>query len=204
MESAPLSHASVFLYSRWNLRRIAYLFSMLGNNMFKIEEIDPVYYRKQTRKSSMIIVAICIVIGFCLARLAVTYFGEYTDNHIVLNLLGAFAGLLITFWIVNAFFKNAPWMKEAMYAWRLKRHIMYIYNAKSLLQKAADQDDVEAIKILRFYQLGTAQMYTLDNNSHDLYELNAQMEQLESKMKAMGIEVAQTEFDMKSVDAYRN
>jgi len=173
--------------------------------MFKIEQIDPVYYRKQTRKSSMIIVVICIVIGFCIARLTVTYFGEYTDNHIVLNLLGAFAGLLITFWIVNAFFKNSPWMKEAMYAWRLKRHIMYIYNSMSLLQKAMDQnDDVEAIKILRFYQLATEQMYTLDNNSHDLSELRVKMEALESKMKAMGIEVNQTEFDMKSVDAYRN
>ena len=95
-------------------------------------------------------------------------------------------------------------MKEAMYAWRLKRHIMYIYNAMSLLQKAVDQGDVEAIKILRFYQLGTEQMYTLDNNVHDLSELRVQMEELESKMNAIGIEVNQTEFDMKSVDVYRN
>ena len=171
--------------------------------MFKIEGIDPVYYRKQTRKSTMIIMAIFIVIGFCLARLAVIYLGEYSDNQIILNFIGAFAGLLITFWIVNSFFKNASWMKEAMYAWRLKRHIMYIYNAMSLLQKAVDQGDVEAIKILRFYQLGTEQMYTLDNNVHDLSELRVQMEELESKMNAIGIEVNQTEFDMKSVDAYR-
>jgi len=172
--------------------------------MFKIEEIDPVYYRKQTRKSSMIIMAIFIAIGFCTARLAVIYLGEYSENHIVLNLLGAFTGLLITFWIVNSFFKDATWMKEAMYAWRLKRHIMYIYNAMKLLKKAEEQGDVDAIKILRFYQLGTKQMYTLDNNSHGLVELSVKMQELESKMKAMGIELNQTEFDMKEVDAYRN
>ena len=74
--------------------------------MFKIEEIDPVHYRKQTRKSTMIIMGIFIVIGFIAARFTVTYFGEYSDNHMVLNFLGAFAGLLITFWIVNAFFKG--------------------------------------------------------------------------------------------------
>jgi len=170
--------------------------------MFKIEEIDPVYYRKQTRKSAMIIMAIFIVIGFCTARLAVTYLGEYSDNQIILNFIGAFAGLLITLWIVNRFFKNASWMKEAMYAWRLKRHIMYIYNAMSLLQKATDQGDVEAIKILRFYQLATEQMYTLDNNSHGLSELSVQMEELKSKMNTMGIEVNQIEFNMNSVDAY--
>ncbi|MDX2504443.1 MAG: DUF3087 family protein, partial [Gammaproteobacteria bacterium] len=136
--------------------------------MFKIEEIDPVHYRKQTRKSTMIIMGIFIVIGFITARFTVAYFGEYSDNHIVLNFLGAFVGLLITFWIVNAYFKNAIWMKEAMYAWRLKRHIMYIYNAMNRLQDATVQGDVKAIKILRFYQLGTEQMYRLDNNSHEL------------------------------------
>jgi len=43
----------------------------------------------------------------------------------------------------------------------------------------------------------------LDNNSHGLSELSVQMEELKSKMNAMGIEINQTEFDMKSVDAYR-
>ena len=172
--------------------------------MFKIEEIDPVHYRKQTRKSTMIIMGIFIGIGFITARLTVVYFGEYLNNHIILNFLGAFAGLLITFGIVNTYFKDANWMKEAMYAWRLKRHLMYIYNAINRLQKAVDQGDIEAIKILRFYQLGTEQMYKLDNNSHELIELRNQMQELESKMKNMGIEANQTEFDMESVDAYRN
>ena len=172
--------------------------------MFKIEEIDPVHYRKQTRKSTMIIMGIFIVIGFITARLTVIYFGEYINNHIVLNFLGAFAGLLITFWIVNAFFKDANWMKESMYAWRLKRHLMYIYNTMNRLQDATVQGDVKAIKILRFYQLGTEQMYRLDNNSHELIELRSQMRELESKMKEMGIDTNQTEFDMELVDDYRN
>jgi hypothetical protein len=172
--------------------------------MFKIEDIDTVYHRKQTRKSTMIIMGIFIVIGFITARLTVVYFAEYSNNQIVLNFLGALAGLLITFWIVNSFFKDANWMKEAMYAWRLKRHLMYIYNVMNRLQESADQGDVEAIKILRFYQLGTEQMYRLDNNSHELIELRSQMRELESKMKEMGIEANQTEFDMESVDGYRN
>jgi hypothetical protein len=71
--------------------------------MFKTEEIDSVHYRKQTRKSTLIIMGIFIVIGFITARFTVAYFGEYSDNHIVLNFLGAFAGLLITFWIGKCF-----------------------------------------------------------------------------------------------------
>jgi hypothetical protein len=172
--------------------------------MFKIEEIDPVYYRAQTRKSTMIIVAIFLVIGVSTARLAVTLLGEYTDSHMTLNFMGAFVGLLITFWIVNTFYKSAPWMQEAMYGWRLKRHVMYIYNAMRLLEKAVDQGDIEAIKIMRFYHLAQEQMYKLDNNLHELSELSFRMREHETKMEEMGIALDQTEFDMKQVDAYRN
>lgn len=171
--------------------------------MFKIEKIDPAHYRAQTRKSTMIVVAIFLVIGFAGARLAVTQLGEYSDNHIVLNFMGAFVGLLITMWIVKSFFSNAAWMKEAMYGWNLKRRIMYIYNALSHLEKAVDQGDVEAIKILRFYHLAQQQMFQFDNNSHELYELSIPMQALETKMNEMGIGLDQTEFDMKAVDAYR-
>ncbi len=156
--------------------------------MFKIEDIDPIYYRKQTRKSTLIIMAIFIVIGFISARLAVIYLGNYSSNHIVLNLIGAFVGLLITFWIVKAFFIKSEWMKEAMYAWRLKRHLMYIYNSIKTIKQAVEDNDVQAIKIMRFYQLGTEQMHLLDNNSHELIELRGEMRELEDKMNEMGID----------------
>ena len=172
--------------------------------MFRIEEIDPVYYRKQTRKSTLIIMGIFIVIGFISARLAVVYLSAYSNNQIVLNFLGAFAGLMLVFWIVSTFFKDADWMKEAMYAWRLKRHLMYIYNVLKNIQEAADQGDVKAINILRFYQLGTEQMYLLDNNNLEMDDLKIQMRVLESKMKEMGLEPNQTEFKLASADQYRN
>ena len=96
--------------------------------MFKIEEIDPVFYRKQTRKATLIVMAIFIVIGFGAATLAVDLFGEYSSNHLVLNFIGAFVGLLITGTIVKLFFADKEWMKEGIYAWRLKRNLMYISN----------------------------------------------------------------------------
>ena len=172
--------------------------------MFKIEEIDPAIYRAKTRKSTIIIMAIFLVIGFSTAWISVNLLGEYSDNHIVLNLMGAFVGLLITFWIVSKFFKDKPWMKEALYGWNLKRRVMYIYNAMRLLENAADEGDVEAIKILRFYHLAQEQMYKLDNNLHALSELRIQMQEHKDKMEEMGIDPDQTEFDMGSVDAYRN
>jgi len=172
--------------------------------MFKIEDIDPVFYRKQTRKSTMIIMAIFVVIGFIMARLTVGWLGDQSNNHIVLNFIGAFIGLLFTFAIVNVFFKDADWMKEAMYAWRLKRHLMAVYNIMNNLKRAVEDGDKEAIKIMRFYQLGTAQMYHIDNNSTDLIELKAEMRELETQMNELGIDLNQNQFDMKLAENYRS
>ncbi len=171
--------------------------------MFKIEEIDPAFYRKQTRKATLIIMAIFIVIGFGTAQLTVHWLGDYSNNHIVLNFMGAFVGLLITAAIVKAYFADKPWMKEAIYAWKLKRNLMYISNVMRHLKEAVDNDDAKAMEILRFYHLGTKQMHRLEDNSHALIDLKAEMRELEEKMQAKELDLNQYEFDMQWADAYK-
>jgi len=171
--------------------------------MFKIEDIAPEQYRNRTRKSTLFIMGIFIIIGFSTARLAVISFGSYSNNHVVLNFLGAFIGLVITFWIVKIFYKDAKWMKEAMYGLHLKRQLMAIYNVLERIQKAVEQGDKEAMKILRFYHLGTEQMHRFDDNTFELIELKVKMQALEVKMQEQKIDLNQTEFDIKSIDAYQ-
>ncbi len=172
--------------------------------MFKIQQIDPLFYRKQTRKATLIIMGIFIVIGFITARLTVHWFGDYSNNHIVLNFLGAFVGLLITAAIVKAYFADKAWMKETIYAWKLKRNLMYISNLMRHIQDAVDTGDIQAMKILRFYHLGTAQMHQLEDNSHALIDLKAEMRALEERMNALDIDLNQDEFDMTWADQYRS
>jgi len=171
--------------------------------MFKIEEIDPVFYRKQTRKATLIIMGIFIVIGFITAQLTVHWLGDYSNNHIVLNFMGAFVGLLITAAIVKAYFANKAWMKEAIYAWKLKRNLMYISNVMRHLQKAIENNDEQAMKILRFYHLGTEQMHKLEDNNHALIDLRAEMKELETKMMEKNLDLNQFEFVMEWADEYK-
>jgi len=172
--------------------------------MFKIEELDPVTYRKKTRKATLIIMGIFIVIGFITATLAVKWFGEYSSNHLVLNFMGAFVGLMITAAIIKAYFADKPWMAEAIYAWRLKRNLMYISNVMRSLKEAIENEDTQAMKILRFYHLGTEQMHRLEDNNHALIDLLAEKNELENTMNKHGLELNQTEFDMEWADEYRN
>ena len=74
---------------------------------------------------------------------------------------------------------------------------------KQITTVVADTGDIEAIKILRFYQLGTEQMYIFDNNDHELNELHIKMRALEVKMKTLDIDPYQTQIDMDSLNAFR-
>ncbi|MDG6778403.1 DUF3087 family protein [Thiomicrorhabdus sp. zzn3] len=170
--------------------------------MFELQEIDPQHYRKQTRKSTMIIMAMFMVVGLATARLFVHWLGDYSNNLIVLNFMGAFAGLVLTGFIVKWFFKDQPWMKEAMYAWRLKRSLMHITNKLRPIQEAVEAGDEEAMKILRFYHLGLAQMHRLEENSTALIDLQAEKHALETRLREHGIALEQRRFDPQWVERF--
>lgn len=172
--------------------------------MFKIEDIDPVYYRKKTRNATLSIMAMFIVIGFITASLAVKFLGDFSSNKLVLNFMGAFVGLLITAWVVKTFFSQKEWMKEAMYAWRLKRHLMSITNVLNPVQKAVENGDEQAMKTLRFYHLGLEQMHRLEDNNQALIDIIAEKRQLEETLIARNIDLNQYEFDLNSVKEYKN
>lgn len=172
--------------------------------MFQIQEIDPKFYRKQTRNATLRIMAMFLVIGMVFALGFVEYLGPYNSNKIVLNLMGAFTGLMVTGLIVRYFFKDSEWMKEAMYAWRLKRNLMHITNLHDKVKAKADQNDPEAMKIMRFYHLGLEQMHQLEDNSHALIDLVAEKNALEERMHALGLETQQTQFDPSQLQSFQS
>lgn len=163
--------------------------------MFELQAIDPKVYRQQTRKSTYIIMAIFAVLGLTFARLSLHFLGPYNNNPFVLNMIGALFGLFLTFWIIKQFYLDSDWMKEAMYAWRLKRTLMKISNKMAPLQQAIAEDDPRAVQIMRFYHLGLKQMNQLENNSHALIDMVADMNKIEEKIEAMNLDMNPTHFD---------
>ncbi|PLA73573.1 DUF3087 domain-containing protein [Hydrogenovibrio sp. SC-1] len=172
--------------------------------MFQLKEIDPAFYRKQTRNATFKVMAMFIVIGMITTTTTVEYLKPYNSSTIFLNLLGAGIGLAITALIVNVFFKNKPWMAEAIYGWRLKRNLLHISNVIDTVKAKAEENDEAALKILRFYHLGLTQMHKLDDNSHDLINLKAEKEQLVQKLINLGIDIEQNQFDPQQVEPYKS
>ncbi|MCF6345631.1 MAG: DUF3087 domain-containing protein [Thiomicrorhabdus sp.] len=172
--------------------------------MFKIEPVDPVHYRKKTRNATLTIMAVFIVIGFAFASLTVKYLGDFSNNKLVLNLMGAFVGLMLTAYIIKTFFADKPWMKESMYAWRLKRSLMHITNVLDKVQKSAQKNDPHALKVMRFYHLGLEHMHKLEANSSASIDIIAEKKEIEEKIIEQGLELNQTEFDPSWVERYKS
>lgn len=169
--------------------------------MFEIKEIDPHQYRVKTRNATLRVMALFIVIGFLTSYFFPNLFGENPHNLLTLQIMGALIGLGVVFWITAKFFKHQAWMKEAMYGWQLKRSLMHITNAMRPLQEKVAAGDVEAMKLMRYYHLGITQMYTLEQNTSGLIDLKVEREQLEAKMRELGLDTDQTEFQLSKLKA---
>lgn len=170
--------------------------------MFEIQDIDPKQYRKKTRNATLIIMGIFLVIGMLCALASVKFLSPYNNNHLVLNFMGAFVGLIITFTIVKVFFADKPWMREALYGWKLKRSLMRITNVIEKLRKDVAINDHKALKIMRFYHLGLEQMHRLEDNHTALIDLLSEKKHLEDTMMAAGLDLNQTRFDPSQLDRY--
>lgn len=171
--------------------------------VFQIQDIDPKFYRSQTRKATLIVMAIFMVIGWFLAYMFPKWLGDYFQSTLTLNFVGAFVGLMITAFMTKSLFANKPWMHEAMYGWRLKRNLMHVTNRQRHILEAVEQGDQQAMKILRFYHLGLEQMHRLEDNSTSLIDVLAEKRDLEKKMMELGMDLNQTEFDETWVENYK-
>lgn len=163
--------------------------------MFEIKPLIPEKYRQQTRRSTLIIVLIFLVLGMLLATLAVWLLGEPGGDNFRWNLGGILAGLLLTVALVRFEFWQQPWMAPAVYGWQLKRRLMSITNVMHHVTAGVAAQDPSAMKLLRFYHLGLTQMHQLDGNSSALSQMIAEINRHKASMAALGMDTEQNQLD---------
>ncbi|MFC0710384.1 DUF3087 family protein [Azorhizophilus paspali] len=160
--------------------------------MFEIRPWSPEEYRAQTRKSSLIVVAIFAVLGMGLSTLAVQSFGTPGGDNLRYNLAGVIAGTILTGAILRRYLSRQPWMAAAVYGWRLRRSLMSITNAMHCVERGVAAGDPLAMRLLCFYHLGIAQMYRLDGNSSALSQMLDEIDRHKASMAAKGLDTEQT------------
>ncbi|CEA03199.1 hypothetical protein BN1049_01035 [Pseudomonas saudimassiliensis] len=163
--------------------------------MFEIQSMDPLRYREQTRRSTLILCAILAALCITLATLSVALFGEPGGNNFRWNLGGVIAGLLLTIAVVRTYLWQQPWMAPAVYGFRLKRNLMKVTNILHQVEAGVADADPTAMRVLRFYHLGLLQMYQLDGNSTAASDLVKEMDQHHERMLTAGLDPHQPRLD---------
>ncbi|WP_218563909.1 DUF3087 family protein [Marinospirillum perlucidum] len=164
-------------------------------NPFCLQEIDPLHYRRQTRKSSWVIIAVFAALGMLLSQLLVILLGSEGGNNFRWNLLGVILAVGCTYLLVRYYLSQQPLMKEAVYGWHLKRNLMRITNVMHRLKPLAEAGDAEALKLLRFYHLAVEQMHRLDGDESNSLEIKAEKKHFEERMQELGLDSEQTCLD---------
>ncbi|WP_405125654.1 DUF3087 domain-containing protein [Pseudomonas marginalis] len=163
--------------------------------MFELKPCDPVTYRQQTRRSTLIVAVLFVALAMLLSSLAVMLFGEPGGDNFRFNVGGVFAGVLITVALLRGPLRTQPWLAPAVYGWQLKRTLMRVTNVMHTVTERVQANDPTAMKILRFYHLGLTQMHALDANSSTQAQLVGEIEAHQAKMHVLGIDTEQTRFD---------
>ena len=163
--------------------------------MFEIQPMDPLQYREQTRRSTLILCVILAALCISLATLSVALFGEPGGDNFRWNLGGVIAGLLLTIALVRLHLWQQPWMTPAVYGFRLKRNLMKVTNILHQVKAGVAADDSTAMRVLRFYHLGLTQMHQLDGNSSAASDLVKEIDQHREHMLAHGLELEQDRLD---------
>jgi hypothetical protein len=163
--------------------------------MFEIQPMDAATFRQQTRRSTIIIAVLFLVLAMLFSSVAVALFGEPDGDNLRFNVGGVFLAFLLTAALLRGRFWNQSWMAPAVYSWRLKRSLMSITNVMHQVTAAVEQNDPTAMKLLRFYHLGLAQMHELDGNSSDHGQLWREAEAHKERMQTLGLDTEQTRLD---------
>ena len=163
--------------------------------MFEIQPVDPSHYRQQTRRSTLIIALIFIALAMLCATASTQTFGTPGGDNFTWNLLGVLVGLGLTIALVRLQLWPRPFMASAVYGWRLKRSLMRVNNVMHHVKAGVAQGDESAMKLLRFYHLGVAQMHQLDGNSSELSQMVREIDSHREAMEQLGLDVEQTRLD---------
>lgn len=166
-----------------------------SDNFFKLANINPEDYRQQTRKATWIIIVVFVALAMLLSSLLVMFFGEPGGDNFRLNIAGVATGVLITAALVRQIFSKQSWMAANLYGWRLKRSLMSVTNVMHHVTAGVAEQNIAAMKLLRFYHLGLMQMHHLDANTSEVSQMVSEVDEHKQRMQELNMDCDQQTLD---------
>ena len=160
----------------------------------QLQTIDKATYRKHLNRVIAVVIVALMALGLGCSTLLIVMFGELGGSNFVLNLIGVVvAASLVGLGLRR--YSSHPYMREVMYVWKLKQELNRIYRKHSKVKAAAEENNINALTIMKFNLEGSYQVYKLDDNDLTLTELKAQIEALDNKIASLGLTISADDYN---------
>lgn len=153
-----------------------------------LEQISKPRYRKHFNRLMVAVIIAMFALALGVAQLLILLFPNETGSHFVHNISGVItAGLVIASLIYK--YRHHPAMYEILYVWNLKQQLNRIYRKQRKILVSVGEGDRDAMVIMNFSYQGSQQLYTLDDNTVTMEELNKSLEELQATIKEHNYDV---------------
>lgn len=160
----------------------------------KLIEIDKSIYRKHLRVVTVAIVVTMVIITLVVSNLLIQMLSTPEASHFYHNLAGVIVAAVIVV-VVLIQLRSHPYMTEVVYVWDLKHQLNRIYRKQHKIEPLLEQNNPDAMIIMNFMYRGSKQLYTLDDNTITIDNLNIKILALENRLQEAHLTISTDDYD---------
>jgi hypothetical protein len=168
----------------------------------KLQQIDKTRYRKHLNRLIGVVIIILVVVSLATSTTLISFFGADDGSNFRYNLAGVVAAVLAVLLLLRLL-RYEPYLYEVMYVWQLKKSINLINRYIRKVTAAAEHNDADAMQVLNYCYLASKQLYTLDDNTINMEELEASILALNGQADAAGIRLDTDSFKPDLLTAFK-
>lgn len=167
----------------------------------QLKEIDKARYSKHFKQMFVGVCLVMLTIALLSSQVLIALIGGEDGSNFWLNLIGVVIAAFVTGSLIRSY-KNHPWMYELIYVWELKQQLNRIYRKQKAIKAAMEEGDRDAMVIMNFSYQGSKQLYTLDDNTITMDELNRSIEALDILCARYQITLSLDEYKEELLEKY--
>lgn len=166
-------------------------------------DVDKSLYKQRLNLITVLLVGALALLSVVFGSVLIAFFGaEQTatgsTGNFHLNVIGVIGAVIICA-VALSYLKTTAYFSEVYYVWRMKALQNRIYRKLKKIKIRANENDIEAIIVLYFYYHSLKQIYSLDNNTLTLPELETKINKLQQKIDSLAMSVDLEDFDVKFI-----
>ena len=156
-------------------------------------EVDKARYRRHLNIVMVAGIAFLAIGSLTISQLLIAFYPAQEGSHFHWNLLGVIVSVLIAVTFINVN-KQHPFLVEVLYVWKLKQALNLVTRKMRKLQSAAKMGDKNAMLALQFSYSGSHQLWTLDDNTITLANLEKSQQELDELLVKYDLTLDITEY----------